>query len=250
MFPTASTITRPSLRLLAAGAVIASLALPTAASATPSPTFAVSVVEGHLSIDSLSSTTAMHVHVMRTDETTIRVSDPGGTIQTGDHCLNVQDDDVVDCDITGLTVEHVQFQGSPLGDSLTLEPGWTIPVKAYGWGGNDALAGGDGNDELHGGDGNDTLRGGAGADLAFGELGNDVLQGASGNDDLRGGHGADAIGGGAGRDWLRGGPGADRLFAQGDRASGADRVYGGAGTDRATLDRNVDTAMHVERRSY
>jgi hypothetical protein len=250
MKPFITTITRPAAPILLAGAVLASLALPSAASATPSPALAVSVVEGHLSIDSLSDTTPMHVTVIHTDPDTIRVTDPGSTIQTGDHCLNVQDDDTVDCDVTGLTLEHVQFEGSPLGDSLAFEPGWTIPVIAYGWGGNDVLAGGDGDDALHGGDGSDTLRGGAGQDHAFGELGSDVLTGGYGNDDLSGGQGSDRIGGGTGWDILRGGAGADLLFAKGDPTTYRDTVYGGAGYDRATLDRHADTASGVERRSY
>jgi Ca2+-binding RTX toxin-like protein len=248
MFSVSNHIARNASSIATLGALLAALALPSAASATPDATLAVSVVEGHLSIDSLSSTTAMHVQVIHTDETTIRVTDPGGTIQTGDHCLNVQDDDTVDCDVTGLTLDHVQFEGSPLGDSLVFEPGWTIPVIGYGWGGNDDLAGGDAGDSFHGGDGNDTLRGGAGRDYLFGEGGNDILKGAAGNDDLSGGAGADVIGGGPGRDILRGNAGADVLFAKGDAQ--ADTVQGGLGIDRATLDRHLDGATGVERRSY
>lgn len=227
-----TSIPRPVAPFVAAAAVLAALALPSAAAATPSATLAVSVVENHLSIDSLSSTTPMRVQVIRTDENTIRVTDPGGTAQTGDHCLTVQDDDTVDCDITGLTVDNVQFQGSPQGDTLAFEPGWSLPVIAYGWGGHDVLAGADGNDLLYGGDGNDTLKGG------------------QGNDEMSGGNGADRLNGGTGSDVLRGGHGSDRLFAKGDRNGYTDNVYGGPGSDRATLDRRVDTSNQVERRTY
>jgi Ca2+-binding RTX toxin-like protein len=251
MFTVSTHITRKFSPVVAAGAVLAALALPSSAAATPDATFAVSVVEGHLSIDSLSSTTAMHVRVLRTDENTIRVSDlQGATAQTGDHCLVVQDDDTVDCDITGLTVEHVQFEGSPLADSLYFYAGWALPVLAWGWGGADTIAGGNASDSLHGGNGADTLRGGAGNDYIFGESGNDVLAGGAGNDRVSGDAGADRIFGNAGRDILRGGTGADRLFAKGDAAGRADSVNGGSGFDRASLDRHVDAARQVERISY
>lgn len=245
------TIRRPAARL-AALAVTLVLGLPSAASAQSHATFAVSVVDGVLSIDSLSSTTAMNVRVIRIDKNTIRVSElSGGSAQTGDRCLTVQDDDTVDCDVTGIAIDHVQFEGSPLADTLAFEAGWTLPVRANGRGGNDVLGAGDGADTLHGGGGNDTLRGGRGGDVEFGEIGNDVLQGgATGNDVLDGGAGADVIGGGPGRDLLRGGFGADRLFAKGDPAGPADLVNGGPGIDRATLDRGRDTSSQVEFASY
>jgi hypothetical protein len=234
--------------LVVACALLAALALPSAASAGSSPTFAVSVVEGHLSIDSLSMTTAMRVRVIHTDENTIRVSElAGGSAQTGDHCLTVQDDDTVDCDIAGLTIDSVHFEGSPLADALTFEPGWALTVLANGWGGNDDLSGGDDGDTLHGGGGTDTLRGGLGNDIEFGDAGNDVLKGGlTGNDVLNGGTGADALGGGPGRDVMRGGSGADKLFAKGDARGPGDVVNGGAGFDRATLDRGKDRSSLVE----
>jgi Ca2+-binding RTX toxin-like protein len=246
-----SSLRRQVMTIVAACALPVALALPSAASAAPPATFAVSVVDGHLSIDSLSSTVGMHVRVIHTDTNTIRVSElSGGTAQTGDHCLTVQDDDTVDCDITGLIVDTVHFEGSPVADALSFEAGWTLPVLANGFGGNDVLAGGIGADTLRGGAGNDTLRGGAGNDALAGENGNDILQGGLGNDALNGGAGADVLGGGLGRDVLRGGIGADRLFAKGDPNGPGDVVQGGPGLDRATLDRHVDVARQVERATY
>jgi Ca2+-binding RTX toxin-like protein len=107
-----------------------------------------------------------------------------------------------------------------------------------------------GDDTLHGGNGKDPLRGGAGQDHLFGEGGKDTLKGGYGNDVLSGGNGADRIYGGTGWDVLRGGAGADRLYARGDRHNYTDVVNGGSGYDRATLDRHVDSAHQVERRSY
>jgi Ca2+-binding RTX toxin-like protein len=249
---TSITLPRRIAPLVGACGLVLALALPSAASAQSNATFAVSVVEGHLSIDSLSSTTGMQVRVIHTDENTIRVSElAGGSAQTGDHCLTVQDDDTVDCDVTGLTVESVHFEGSPVADSLAFEAGWMLPVLANGFGGNDDLAGGDGADLLHGGGGNDTLRGGRGNDVEFGEIGNDLMQGGpTGNDVLNGGTGADVLGGGPGRDILRGGFGPDRLFAKGDPNGPADSVNGGPGFDRATLDRRHDVSSMVERATY
>jgi Ca2+-binding RTX toxin-like protein len=245
---------RRAAPIAAACATLFALALPSAATAGAEDTFvmAVSVVDGHLSIDSLSTTTAMHVRVIHTDVNTIRVTElAGGAVQTGDHCQRVQDDDTVDCDVTGLILDSAHFEGSPLGDTLAFEAGWTLRVRANGWGGADDLAGGDSADTLHGGAANDMLRGGRGNDVEFGEAGNDTLRGGpAGNDTLNGGAGADVLGAGPGRDVLRGGFGPDILFAKGDPRGPADIVQGGPGVDRATLDRRVDISSQVERVTY
>jgi Ca2+-binding RTX toxin-like protein len=247
-----STSTRVVAPFIATCGALAALAFPSSAAAGTNHTFAVSVVKGHLSIDSLSATTGMDIRVIHTDENTIRVSDlDGGSAQTGDHCLTVQDDDTVDCDITGMTLDSVHFEGSPVGDRLVFEAGWMLPVRANGWGGTDDLSGGDSADTLRGASGNDELRGGIGNDVEWGQGGNDILRGGPrGNDLLDGGYGADVLGGGPGRDVLRGSFGNDLIFAKGDATGPADIVNGGLGIDRATLDRHHDVSSAIERPTY
>lgn len=109
---------------------------------------------------------------------------------------------------------------------------------------NDTLAGGKGNDRLSGDAGRDLIDGGEGQDLLLGGADADTLSGGAGDDRLEGGAGDDvlhaggnpAAQGGAGVDVLLGGDGADRLFSGffGDTAAG-DRLYGGTGTDTATI---------------
>ena len=74
-----------------------------------------------------------------------------------------------------------------------------------GGAGADRLDGGFGNDELNGGDGDDFLSGGEGVDYLFGDACNDRLDGDDGDDFLIAGFkatGADRLNGGAGRDVL------------------------------------------------
>ena len=92
-----------------------------------------------------------------------------------------------------------------------------------------------GRDRLTGTPGNDVI-------CAFG--GNDTVAGGGGQDVILGGPGNDSISGGAGLDVLYGNAGADRLKAR-DRRS--DRVVGGAGRDRASVDRRRDRVRGVER---
>jgi Ca2+-binding RTX toxin-like protein len=120
---------------------------------------------------------------------------------------------------------------------------------------DDSLDGGPGNDRLWGGfqgrpseppfeyDGYDLLSGGSGNDALFGGWQNDRLFGGDGGDNLLGGAHADYLSGGKGRDYLRGADGDDLLLARdGER----DALSGGAGTDRARLDR-IDSRVQVER---
>ncbi len=140
-----------------------------------------------------------------------------------------------------------------------------------GFGGNDRIRGGAGNDVIRGGDGGDSLLGGVGDDLIIGGPGGDVLLGADGRDRLLGSGGGDRIAGGAANDALLGGGGGDRLLghAGADTLRGGggrdamhgyagndtfyardgvrDVVNGGAGTDRARLDR-IDVRSLLERR--
>jgi hypothetical protein len=111
--------------------------------------------------------------------------------------------------------------------------------------GNDVVDGGAGKDRLSGGAGNDELNGGDGADRVSGGAGRDTLNGNSGNDTLRGGNGGDTMAGQSGRDRLYGNKGNDRMVSSGDRRRG-DRVNGGPGRDRATVNRG-DRTRSVER---
>ena len=107
---------------------------------------------------------------------------------------------------------------------------------------HDVLCGMGGNDTLIGGADNDVLMGGAGADVLFGGSGNDNLVGGSGRDTIAGGTGNDRLAGDGGVDRLRGNSGIDVIYA---RDGVADRVDGGAGLDRARLDRQ-DTKRRIE----
>lgn len=122
-----------------------------------------------------------------------------------------------------------------------------------GDGGNDRLTDGGGPlGRLLGGDGDDVLRGGGGRDCLLGEGGQDVLLGGARRDAFSGGPGRDILRGGSGNDFLRGDAGFDWMY--GNRGKDAfsahdfhrDRLSGGAGLDRAFLDRLLDTRVGIE----
>jgi Ca2+-binding RTX toxin-like protein len=96
---------------------------------------------------------------------------------------------------------------------------------------------------IFGAAGNDVLRGSTGGDVICGLGGNDSIVGGGGNDYLDGGTGGDRLVGGAGVDELFGGAGDDVLLA---RDGNRERVDGGAGRDRATVDPG-DWISFVER---
>ena len=89
---------------------------------------------------------------------------------------------------------------------------------------------------------NDVLVGASGPDVICG-LGGDRLYGGAGRDQLDAGAGNDRLVGRGGIDRLLGGKGADLLLA---RDGVQDRVEGGAGHDRARLDRVLDRRLGVE----
>ncbi len=91
------------------------------------------------------------------------------------------------------------------------------------------------------GSGHGTIIGGALDDTIRGNAGNDILVGEAGNDYIDGGDGDDSLSGGAGFDTLIGG-GGDDLLADPD----AGYLDGGAGVDRAVLDRSgITTDLSV-----
>ena len=90
----------------------------------------------------------------------------------------------------------------------------------------------------------DVLRGTPLDDLVDAGAGNDVVYGAGGNDFAAGGAGSDILVGGPGRDWLWGEAGNDRFSA---RDRNRDSILGGYGSDRAQVDRRLDTVRGVER---
>jgi hypothetical protein len=137
--------------------------------------------------------------------------------------------------------------------------------------GPDTIFAGPGNDRAEGNRGDDSVDGGLGNDVLYGGLisgapanydGYDVLLGRGGNDRIAGGWQKDRLFGGTGADRLRGGPHADHIRGEegaddiggegGDdlllsRDRVRDRVFGGPGFDRATLDA-VDRRGGIERR--
>jgi Ca2+-binding RTX toxin-like protein len=120
------------------------------------------------------------------------------------------------------------------------------------------IAGGRYDDRLTGNERGNSLWGDGGRDILSGGGGSDLLEGGSGRDVLRGGPGGDVLVGsglsfrfgdvltlpGSDRDLLLGGPGPDRLRANDHKR---DVVRGGAGRDRATVDRGLDRVAGVER---
>ena len=151
-------------------------------------------------------------------------------------------------------VTKVQFVGGA-GNDRFVNNAYSLPVAAWGQGGNDYLegyngadtfVGGDGddtlvgyggNDSMWGGNGNDTIKGMAGDDSIYGEAGDDRLIGGDGNDYLSGGDGNDAIIGGAGTDTLYGGNGDDSLVTIDNGTT--DYADGQAGNDTVWEDQNL-----------
>ncbi|MFM8497914.1 MAG: calcium-binding protein [Planctomycetia bacterium] len=160
------------------------------------------------------------------------------TVKTDNAATNVEvhqlGSDIVIHDLTtgrsskfaASSVGTVEFQGGSGNDRFVNNVS-TLPVRAFGGGGNDYLQGSNAADYLDGGEGHDTLKGMGG---------NDVLQGGSGADRLFGGTENDFLYGGAGADELFGGDGDDVLFGG---VGEADRLTGGAGRDRFLT--NLDT---------
>ncbi len=153
----------------------------------------------------------------------------------------------VTCTITGTAGPDV-LRGTPGRDVIC---GLGGNDRITGGGGADTIYAGPGDDLVHGGLGNDTIHGGTGADELYGDAGNDRVSGDSGRDRLFGGAGADALLGLAGADTLLGGVGRDRLLG----GAGNDTIYardgrrdvldGGAGRNRATIDRSRDVTARV-----
>jgi Ca2+-binding RTX toxin-like protein len=110
--------------------------------------------------------------------------------------------------------------------------------RPYGSLGPDDLIGCGGNDVLFGGAGEDLLGGLGGADRLYGGDGPE-----SGRGRLFGGRGNDTIVGGRGRDSLRGMAGNDTLYS---RDGYRDEARGGAGYDRARIDRGLDLRRSIE----
>lgn len=113
----------------------------------------------------------------------------------------------------------------------------------------DTLIGDEGRNQLlgAGASGGDRILGAGGADKLVassrGPGDDDRLNGGTGNDLLRGSDFADVLIGGAGHDVLNAGSGHDRLYA---RDGEADAVNGGAGNDRAQIDRRLDETDSIE----
>jgi len=87
-------------------------------------------------------------------------------------------------------------------DTLTTDPGVTIPMNIDAGSGDDTISTGDGADLIAAGDGNDTLNGAGGVDRLVGDRGNDTMNGGAGDDTLvwNNGDGSDVINGDAGVD--------------------------------------------------
>jgi RTX calcium-binding nonapeptide repeat (4 copies) len=96
---------------------------------------------------------------------------------------------------------------------------------------------------INGTAGRNVLTGTRGDDRLCGLGGNDTIRGLGGNDRLLGGDGNDTLKGDAGRDSLVGGGGRDTIYS---RDGLRDVVSGGAGFDRARVDRS-DVRRSIER---
>jgi Ca2+-binding RTX toxin-like protein len=91
----------------------------------------------------------------------------------------------------------------------------------------------------------EVLDGTPGPDVICAFGGDDVIRGRGGDDVIYAGSGRDRITPGGGRDTVSAGAGADRISA---RDGKRDRIDGGRGRDRATIDRRLDKVRSVERR--
>ena len=115
--------------------------------------------------------------------------------------------------------------------------GQSIPVIAYGYGGNDTITGGSGNDQIYGGSGTDLIQDGNGSDLIVAGTGvGDVIIVGNGNDTIYASPNGSAHTGAS--DWnpaLRyGDPGFSAIVPHGtyiQLGSGKDVVYGQGGDD-------------------
>src|SRR4051812_14301632 len=87
-------------------------------------------------------------------------------------------------------------------DTLTTEPGVTIPMNIDAGSGDDTITTGDGADLVNGSDGNDTLNGANGVDRLVGDRGADTMNGGNGDDTMvwNNGDGSDVMNGDAGDD--------------------------------------------------
>jgi Ca2+-binding RTX toxin-like protein len=124
--------------------------------------------------------------------------------------------------------------GSLIPRDLCTIVGTSGADRIKGTSGNDVICGLGGNDVVDGAGGVDIVDGGKGRDRLSGGSGGDKLIGLAGNDRLNGNAGNDRVGGGAGHDRLLGAAGKDLLSA---RDGVRDSVSGGAGRDRAKVDR-------------
>jgi Ca2+-binding RTX toxin-like protein len=135
---------------------------------------------------------------------------------------------------------------------------WTIRVVPPAGGNNGGGGGGGGSTTPSGNPPNrslctitgtarsEVLAGTQGHDVICAYGGNDVIRGRGGADSIYAGSGKDTITPGSGADVVSAGPGADRISA---RDGKRDRVDGGSGSDRATIDRGRDRVTHIERTS-
>jgi Ca2+-binding RTX toxin-like protein len=162
-------------------------------------------------------------------------------------------DDIVD---GGAGVDDVvNFIGAGVGISADLASGTATGQGTDTLIGIESIFGSDRADHLSGDANSNGLSGLGGADVLRGREGNDELVGGFGprDDVLYGGSGNDLLRGGGGEDIVRGGPGSDRLLGEGgnDRLGAQDgfldHVRGGAGFDRAYVDRRLDDFTGIER---
>jgi len=162
------------------------------------------------------------------------------------------------------SLSTVAVNGMGLGDTITVDPGVSIPVIVTGGSGSDSITGGSGNDTLTGGNQSDTLNGGNGNDLLDGSSSADVMSGGAGIDkvdysnringvrvsldtlnnatdgetgeadnvmndieDISGGGGNDSLFGSNLDNEIGGGSGNDSIFGD----LGNDELFGGKGAD-------------------
>ena len=119
-------------------------------------------------------------------------------------------------------IGDLEFQGGA-GNDRFVNNVYSLPTRAFGFGGDDYLEGYNGNDVYVGGAGDDSLVGYGGNDQFWGQDGDDLLKGMAGNDSLYAGAGDDKVVGGDGNDYLFGEDGYDAVIG----GAGSDSLYGG-----------------------
>ncbi len=203
--------------VLAAVLLVASLASPASAVASPS------VVNRGKDVARFIGPTdrPIHLTVSVNGAGLITFREPNGPISAGRGCTSVSAH-LATC---GSYKARVVVRATPFDDFVGVPSRIRGGVLVNGFAGDDLFVGGPGRE---------TFRGGLGADDLRGQGGNDVLMGGEGDDRVLGEAGADTLSGGDGNDVIQGSSGADTInegTTSAESENSSDQISGGNGID-------------------